>query len=131
MRRFGRATASLLLAALAVLGPARLAWGHPTLVKSSPPAGAVLTQSPAEIRAWFSEELATKGNTLRLYDAHNKLMASGGVDPKAPEHDVLRIAPPRLGAGTYLVRWHAISADDNEVREGSFRFSIKGTNILD
>ena len=126
MRGFTAVATSLLLAALATLGPARPAWSHADLVKSSPANGVAVAQAPAEVRAWFSEELAVKPSTLRLYDAHNKLLASGGIDPKVAKHDVMRLAAPHLTAGTYLVRWHAVTADDNKATEGSFRFSVKG-----
>ncbi len=126
MRRLHAVGASLLLAVLATLGPVRPAWSHADRVKSSPRAGAVVAESPAEVRAWFSEELAVKPSTLRLYDAHNKVLATGGVDPKISKHDVMRLAVAHLSAGAYLVRWHAVAADDNKATDGSFRFSIKG-----
>ncbi len=126
MRRFHPVTASLLLAVLATLGPVGPAWSHADMIKSSPKAGVVVAQSPAEVRAWFSEELAVKTSTLRLYDAHNKVLATGGVDPKISKHDVMRLGVPHLSAGAYLVRWHAVAADDNKATDGSFRFSIKG-----
>ena len=47
--------------------------------------------------AWFSEELAVKPSTLRLYDAHNKLLARGGIDPKVAKHDVMRLADAARG----------------------------------
>src|SRR5262249_31545809 len=75
-------------------------------------------------QAWFSEELATKGNALRLYDAHDNVLATGGLDPKVPKHQGLKLVPPRLGLGTYLVRWHVVAADDNAVSQGAFKFSI-------
>jgi methionine-rich copper-binding protein CopC len=104
--------------------PAPPAWGHAALVKSSPANGASLTKAPPVIRAWFSEELAVKGSTLRLFDAHQKQIAAGGVDTGVKKHDVMKIAPPHLAPGTYVVRWHAISADDNNVAQGSFRFTV-------
>jgi len=109
---------------LAALAPAAPAWSHALLVKSSPASGASLSKAPPEIRVWFSEELKGKGSTLLLYDSHQKLIASGGIDPAVAKHDVMRIAAPHLANGAYLVKWHAISADDNEPKDGSFKFSI-------
>lgn len=126
MRGFTAVATSLVLAALATLGPVRPAWSHADMVKSSPANGTAMAQAPAEVRAWFSEELAVKPSTLRLYDAHSKLLASGGIDPKIAKHDVMRLAASHLTAGTYLVRWHAVAADDNKATDGSFRFSVKG-----
>ena len=113
-----------LLAALATLAPAIPAWSHAGLVKSSPANGASLAQSPPAIRAWFSEELAIKTSTMRLYDSHQNLAASGGVDATVARHNVMKIAPPHLANGAYVVQWVAVSADDNEKRKGSFKFSI-------
>jgi methionine-rich copper-binding protein CopC len=109
-----------LLAAL----PAAPVWAHAHMTKSSPANGATVTSTPAAIHAWFSEELATSGNRLQLYDGHNKLLATGGLDPKVSGHTALRLGPPHLTAGGYLVRWHVVSADDNAVSEGYFRFSV-------
>lgn len=99
------------------------AWGHASLLKSSPASGAVLKQTPPSIQATFSEEL-DKASVMRLYNARQALLAKGGLDPAAAGHRVLKVVPPHLGAGTYTVQWVAISADDGAVRKGSFEFSV-------
>src|SRR5207245_5974157 len=114
----------VLLASVLSGSPVPPAWGHAALVKSSPANGAALAKAPSVIRAWFNDELAVKGSTLKLFDARQKQIAAGGVDIGVKKHDVMKIAPPHLASGTYLVRWHAVSADDNKVEEGSFRFSV-------
>ncbi len=126
MRRSQRAVVRLLVAALGVSWPLAPAWGHAALIRSSPPNGAVLAHAPAVIRAWFSEELDPRSSTLRLYDARRRLLATGGVDPAVKAHTVMRVIPPRLPEGTYVVQWYAVSADDGAVRRGSFRFSVRG-----
>jgi len=118
----------LTIAAAVAIGatPFVAAWGHAALVKSSPTSGATLTASPPVIRAWFSEELAVKGSTLKLFDAQKKQVGpTGGVDTAVAKHDVMKLTPSKLGAGTYTVRWYAISADDGEARSGSFKFTVK------
>src|SRR5579883_1077164 len=126
VRRSQRAVVRLLVAALGVSWPLAPAWGHAALIRSSPPNGAVLAHAPAVIRAWFSEELDPRSSTLRLYDARRRLLATGGVDPAVKAHTVMRVIPPRLPEGTYVVQWYAVSADDGAVRRGSFRFSVRG-----
>lgn len=113
---------------LAVL-PAAPVWAHAGLTKSSPSNGAKLTSAPAAIQAWFSEELASSGNYLRLYDAHDKMLANGGLDTKVSNHTVLSLVPPPLSPGSYLVRWHVVAAEDNAVSQGYFRFSVRGTAL--
>jgi len=119
-----RITAVCVMLAATWSQPALPAWGHAALVKSTPANGASLTKAPPVIRAWFSEELAVKGSTLKLFDPRQKQIAAGGIDISVKTHVVMKIVPPHLAAGTYVVRWHAISADDNKVEEGSFRFSV-------
>lgn len=126
VRKTAVAAVWIIAAGLLVLLVTGSVWAHAEMTKSSPANGAVLASSPAAIQAWFSEELATKGNTLRLYDAHDKLLASGGLDPKVSKHQGLKVAPPHLGPGTYLVRWHVVAADDNAVTQGYFKFSVRG-----
>ncbi len=106
---------------LAPVSPVR---AHGALVKSSPANGTSVAQSPAVIRAWFSEGLAVKGSALRLYDARRKLLATGGVDPAVKKHDVMKLTPPHLMGSSYAVAWYAISADDGDARRGSFTFSV-------
>jgi methionine-rich copper-binding protein CopC len=119
-----KAVAGLIAAGLLAALPAAPAWAHAHMTKSSPANGSTVTSTPAAIQAWFSEELATSGNRLQLYDARNKMLATGGLDAKVTGHTVLKLAPPHLSAGGYLVRWHVVSADDNAVSEGYFRFSV-------
>jgi methionine-rich copper-binding protein CopC len=113
------------LGVLISLGSVPPLWAHANLVKSSPAADAVVTESPPLIQAWFSEEVAVKGSVMRLYDGAEKVLAAGGVDLKDKDHESMKITPPLLAPGAYQVRWHAISADDNHVTEDVFRFSVR------
>jgi methionine-rich copper-binding protein CopC len=121
------ATAWLMMTGLLLVLAPRPASAHAELMKSSPANGAAYTSTPSAIRAWFSEELAASGSYLRLYDAHNKMLATGSLDPS--NREALRLVPPHLSPGNYVVRWHVVSADDNHVTQGSFRFSIGGAAV--
>jgi methionine-rich copper-binding protein CopC len=123
VKMFATVLTCLLGAVLATLSPLNPAWGHATLVKSAPANGTILKQSPSEIRATFDDELA-KGSILRLYDGHKKLLATGGFDPSVAKHTTLKISPPHLAPGSYVVQWYVISADDGATAKGSFRFSV-------
>ncbi len=124
MRSVWVLVSSGLALAVLILGPVPVVRGHAVLVKSSPANGASVAQAPSVVRAWFSEELAVKGSALRLLDARQKQVATGGVDLSVSKHDVMKIAPLHMGSGAYLVQWTAISADDSEVRKGTFKFTV-------
>jgi copper resistance protein C len=131
-RHTGTGTPAVRTIAIAMLAAAAVAgllwspqvWAHAAMTKSSPSNGAMLSSPPALIQAWFSDDVTPSGSYLRLYDARNTLIASGGVDPKVSSHTALRLVPPRLGPGAYLVRWHVVATEDNHVTEGYFRFSV-------
>src|SRR5579883_32293 len=122
-RPVGLVAAVMASLALSVVAAPR-ASAHAHMVKSSPADHAMLAQSPRVIRAWFSEALAARGSVLRLYDAHQRLLAQGGLDPAFSSHEVLSLTPPRLGPGSYMVAWHSVSSDDQAMTQGYFRFSI-------
>jgi methionine-rich copper-binding protein CopC len=128
MKTLQRLVVWVAFVALVSLGSALPVGAHATLVRSSPTAGAVLSESPPAIQAWFSEEVAVKGSVMRLYDEADKVLATGGVDLKDKDHESMKITPPLLTPGSYQVRWHAISADDNHVTEDVFRFSVRGAS---
>jgi copper transport protein len=128
MKMLQRLVVWLSLVALVSLGSALPVVAHATLVKSSPAAGAVLSESPPAIQVWFSEEVAVKGSVMRLYDEADKVIATGGVDLKDKDHESMKISPPLLTPGSYQVRWHAISADDNHVTEDVIRFSVRAAS---
>jgi methionine-rich copper-binding protein CopC len=125
VRTLRRTVVWLGLGVLVCLGPVLPVWAHANLVRSSPAAAAVVTESPPLIQAWFSEEVAVKGSVMRLYDSGDKVLAAGGVDLKDKDHESMKITPPLLAPGAYKVRWHAISADDNHVTEDVFGFSVR------
>jgi len=118
--------AGLVAAALLAWIPVASVQAHAELTKSSPASGATLAHSPSMIQAWFSEELAVKGSTMRLYNSQGKVLATGGVDSMVSNHQVMKVIPPHLSAGAYMVRWHAVAADDNAVTQDSFHFSVSG-----
>ena len=128
MTRGAAALVGLLVTVVFALAPLGFAWGHAELVKSSPMNGTAVNQTPAVVRATFSEELA-KGSIMRLYDGHQKLLASGGLDAGVSSHRVLKLVPPGLAPGAYVVQWVAISADDGDTHKGSFRFFVAGTHV--
>ena len=110
----GRACAGILGAAAPPL--------HIELVASAPAADSTVTQSPDELRLWFSAPLdvARSGAGLRGPDGSVKLGAAAGAeDPKVL---VVPILDP-LGPGTYTVSWTAAPLEDHGVR-GRFRFTV-------
>jgi copper transport protein len=127
MRRYTRYLQSVALA-LAVLLTVftGVASAHEVeVVKSDPAAGAVLDRSPAQVKAWFNEELQTGTSTLVILDAGGNQVdgRDGGVDLDDPEHASMVVSLPALPDGTYTASWYAVLLD-GDPSQGEFAFSV-------
>ncbi|TMI77034.1 MAG: copper resistance protein CopC [Bacillati bacterium ANGP1] len=117
---------TLLTLTVVLAVPAGL-WAHATLVRSEPKAGAVLTGPPTVVRAWFDDELDPDRSTIGVWDVreHRVDDGGGGVDLSDLDRKSMMARLRAVGAGTYTVRWRAVSADDGFVAQGSFAFAVK------
>jgi hypothetical protein len=96
-----------------------------TLLRSDPANGSILAQSPAEIHAWFGEEMKTGVSTLQVFSAAGQRMdkGDGGVDLNDPDHASMIVPLPPLPEGEYLVRWYVVLLD-GDASESSFNFFV-------
>jgi len=99
---------------------------HSELVKSEPEAGASLENSPAQVTAWFSEELDSQSSSLRVFDSQNNQVdnGDGSVDLNDLDHLSMVVSLPPLQSGTYTVHWESVSAEDGDSEEGEFTFRV-------
>jgi copper transport protein len=95
------------------------------LVRSEPASGARLSIAPAQIKLWFSEELASPQSTLHLYDMQGQRVdyGAGGVDLTDLDHASLVLDAPALAAGGYTVCWQAVLID-GDVTTGAVVFVV-------
>ncbi|HET7646551.1 MAG TPA: copper resistance protein CopC, partial [Candidatus Limnocylindria bacterium] len=97
---------------------------HAQLVASSPAAGAVLPESPDELRLVFSEPLEAGLSSLDVYGRDGKpLIDHGGeIDPADPY--ALVVTNPDLPDGVFSLTWRSLSSADGHSAEGFFTFGI-------
>ena len=97
---------------------------HAQLVASSPGAGGIVAESPAEIRLIFSEPLEAQVTSLDIFDLNGApvLTRVGEVDATDPY--ALVLTDPQLPDGVYSLRWRTLSAADGHTAEGFFNFGI-------
>jgi len=97
---------------------------HAQLVASSPGAGAVLAESPEEIRLVFSEPLEVQVTSLDLAteDGTAVVTRAGEIDPEDPY--ALVLADPELPDGIYQLTWRTLSSADGHTAEGFLSFGI-------
>ncbi len=97
---------------------------HAQLVASSPGSGAVLPESPNEIRLIFSEPLEAEVTSLDLaaLDGTQILERAGEVDADDPH--ALVVEAPDLSEGIYSIVWRSLSAADGHFTEGFLYFGV-------
>jgi methionine-rich copper-binding protein CopC len=96
-----------------------------TFLQSNPENGAIVAQSPAQIRALFDEELQTGVSILQVFNADGQRVDSGDgqVDLMDPDHASLVVNLPPLPDGAYWVRWYIVLLD-GDASESSFNFFV-------
>lgn len=95
------------------------------MTRSDPAAGAVLKESPAQLVAWFNEEMKTQTSTIQVFDASGQQIdnGDGGVDLNDPYHASMTVSLPPLPDGAYTARWHVVLLDDDPT-DGEFIFYV-------
>ncbi|MCG2583917.1 copper resistance CopC family protein [Massilia sp. TS11] len=110
-----------LFAGLLLLIGMGAAQAHGKLEAASPAANAQLDAAPKEISLRFNEVLEPAFSNIALSDAQAKALP---LPPATIEGKTMRTAVPVLGAGSYTVRWSAMTRDGHKVK-GEYRFSVR------
>src|SRR5574337_510099 len=120
-----RLPVAVLLALPLLLLVAGSVLAHARLVKSDPAAGTTLTTAPKEVVLWFNEELDTRQSTITVTNAAGVVVDLGNTKVNLDDRMQMSVGVRSpLANGVFLVRWHAVTPDDNGVSEGEFRFTL-------
>lgn len=122
-----RWSAVALLVALSAIVPATgSAQAHARYERSVPVDGAVVTESPARVDVWFSQEMARREGlpTMVVVNESGDTIADQAVlDDDDRTHMYIEM-PPELPDGRYTVIWHNLSDVDGDEAQGAFHFVI-------
>lgn len=117
-------TAFFLLVAM-VFAPAAVR-AHAFLDHSDPAVGSTVPSAPATMHIWFTQELEPAFSWIQVTDKSGASVSDGtsGVDPDNKQEMDIKLKS--LPAGTYTVKWHALSVDTHTT-QGDFTFQVKGS----
>ncbi len=95
---------------------------HAMLDHASPVVGSSVASAPREVALTFTQNLEAAFSSVEVTDANG-----GRVDQGKPQvsGNTMRVGLKSLPAGTYRVRWQALSVDTHKT-EGSFTFTVGG-----
>ncbi|HLY25629.1 MAG TPA: copper resistance CopC family protein, partial [Aggregatilineales bacterium] len=123
-KRIGQALC-LLLIIVGLAGSALPASAHANLVRSEPPASAVLDAAPTRVKLWFSETPEVSFSRIQLFDKNAlEIGGVGALHADPSDNKLLTASLPPLPHGIFTVSWKAVSAVDGHVTAGGFAFVI-------
>jgi copper transport protein len=121
-RSLGLAFLLALLLCLLLPGTSK---AYAVLLRSDPASNAVLASEPVQVRLWFSEKLNPTGSTASIVNAANQRVDINGALVLPTDTREMDVAlRPDLPPGIYVVIWHTQSANDGQIFNGAFSFSI-------
>jgi len=100
------------------------AWAHAFLDHAEPKVGSTVTNSPTEVKIWFTQELEPAFSSIEVQNAQGKEVDKKDVHVDAKDKSLLEVSLPQLPAGTYTVAWHVVSVDTHRT-QGHFEFTVK------
>lgn len=112
------------LVAILFLALQTQARAHAFLDHAEPKVGGTVTNSPAEIKIWFTQNLEPAFSTLAVQNAQGKEVDKKDAHLDDKDKSLFLVSLPQLAAGTYTVIWHAVSVDTHKT-QGRFEFTVK------
>src|ERR1700683_60023 len=112
------------LVAVLFLALQTYAWAHAFLDHAEPKVGSMVTNSPAGIKIWFTQELEPAFSTLEVQDAQGKEVDKKDAHLDDKDKSLFLVSLPQLPSGTYTVIWHAVSVDTHRT-QGTFHCTVQ------
>ena len=100
------------------------AWAHAFLDHADPKVGSAVTNSPTEIKIWFTQNLEPAFSRLEVRDAQGQEVDKKDAHLDDKDKSLFLVSLPQLPTGIYTVIWHAVSVDTHKT-QGRFEFTVK------
>lgn len=124
MARFVHLSLSVVALTLLTVGQAA---AHAEPERANPGIGATVATATATLEVWFSEDVTSAGTTLAVVAPDDSIadMSDSALDLSDPERKRVTVSlKPGLPDGTYTVQWTSVSAEDGDIDNGSFTFTV-------
>jgi copper resistance protein C len=113
-----------ILAPILLLCLPAMVWAHAFLDHADPKVGSEMNQSPAQIKAWFTQQPETDFSVIQVFDDQGKEVDNKDTHADSADPKLLIVTLPPLQPGKYKVHWHVVSVDTHTT-EGDFEFTFK------
>jgi len=110
---------------MSILSSSGIARAQALLLGSMPVPDVVLTSAPDRVLLWFDEDLNGSASQIVVWDRRRRVVTHGRAQVVPGQPRQLQVELKPLPAGSYVVLWTSASAQDGQVRHGSYVFSVK------
>jgi copper transport protein len=117
----------LIVFLVGMLGGARAASAHPTLLFTDPAADTAVPSSPPLIALVFNEAVTVSAHAITVLDSDGRQVPIGDTTTAQDGHIVTARPTATLQPGTYVVHWQ-VTGSDGDLVDDEFRFAV-GTAI--
>jgi methionine-rich copper-binding protein CopC len=124
MKMTKKISVRLSLLAILFLAIQSHAWAHAFLDHAEPKVGSTITNSPTQIKIWFTQELEPVFSTVEVQNAQGQEVDKKDAHLDDKNKSLFIVSLSSLPDGTYKVIWHAVSVDTHRT-QGSFEFTIR------
>lgn len=113
-----------------LIGARTIVLAHAKIKSADPRPGSTVDKAPAMVKIVFAlapdESLDPKSSTIAVSDSHGRRVddGKGGVDLNDMDRKTMSAMLKPLTAGTYTVRWKAVSSPDRDIAQGSYKFTV-------
>lgn len=127
MKRVITITSVAVLAMGVALAAISMASAHAEYESSTPAKGAVVPNSPSTVTVTFAERIQKLSGSygLTVEDSAATSVTSGNPTVSSNQKSLSVGLDSNLASGRYVVRWHNVSDDDGDPKEGAFSFYVK------
>ena len=119
-----RIVAAAFLLAEILIAPAAVR-AHAFLDHTDPAVGSTVPTAPPEMHLWFTQELEPAFTWVTVSDKSGASMNDGPATVDSSNKQEMDVKLKPLQAGTYTVKWHALSVDTHTT-EGDFTIHVGG-----
>ena len=119
------ASAISVMAALlaAVWSGAGVASAHAKLVSSTPAQGATVQPGLTTITLTFNEEISVDQSLAEL-EGNGSMVQGATASVDRASRKTMTITTSALQAGSYTIKWKAVTEDDNGITNGTLSFTV-------
>ena len=117
------------IAVVGLCGARTIVLAHAKIQSADPKSGSTVATAPKMVKIVFAlapDESLDKTSTISASDSHGRRVddGKGGVDLNDMDRKTMTAMLKPIAAGSYTVRWKAVSNPDKDVAQGSFTFTV-------